>query len=377
MRSRLDLCDEALPRRRALEIASKRIIRKMAQSRRPTPKTPRVAPLPGEFELIARLKAVLDSASPSLAGTPEPVLGIGDDAAAARRGKLIDLYTTDTLVDGVHFRRGQAPWPDLGWKAVAVNQSDIAAMGGTPLYALVTLGLPPDTVARDIEDLYRGMVSAFAEHGGRCIGGDIVRSPVLFITIALTGESATRGGRPVLLKRDAAQPGDLIAVTGPLGSSGGGLRALESGLRGRGYTALINAHFRPVPRIADGQALVRAGVRAAMDISDGLVADLEKLMSASGTSATIDAALIPTLPALKRAFPDDWLQLALGGGEDYELIFTAPPSVCRRAVRAIGPRAAVIGRVELAAGRQVGRVTVHDREGRAIDVPQRGWDHLS
>jgi thiamine-monophosphate kinase len=351
-----------------------------------------------EFDLIARLKAVLDKGAPTgPLAPPLPVIGIGDDAAAVRRGKLVDLYTTDTLVDGTHFRSGQVAWSDLGWKAMAVNQSDIAAMGGQPLYALVTLGLPPGFNDDHIAEIYRGIADACDRFGGRVAGGDIVRCPVLFVSIALTGAAvvpATRapGARPggghapnmnqqvpawdaALLRRDAAAPGDLIAVTGPLGSSAGGLRALALGINSPDGDALKAAHFRPQPRVREGVMLAKRGVSAAMDISDGLVADLEKMAAMSKVGARISLDRVPVDPALVRAFPDEWRQLALGGGEDYELLFTAPLSVMEAVLPELGPRAAIIGEVTRAPARGGPVVIVTDSTGARVPVAHAGWDH--
>ncbi len=353
-------------------------------------------PSVGEFELIVRLKAVLDASQDGGPGVPQAIIGIGDDAAAVRRGSLTDLYTTDTLVDGTHFRSGEISWRDLGWKSMAVNQSDIAAMGGRPLYALITLGLPVDSRPQDIEEMYRGIADACNRYGGRVVGGDIVRSPVLFVTVALTGEAAvlastaadararangaapqSRGGNTgaALLRRDAARPGDLVAVTGPLGSSGGGLRALALGLRSPEVERLVRAHFHPEPRVPEGVALAEHGVLCAMDVSDGLVADMGKIAQMSGVGAQIDAGKLPVDPALTSLFPNDWMETALGGGEDYELLFTAPGPVMTEAIAALGPRAAVIGEVitRPSAGAPVVEVI---SGGKHIEVPHAGWDHL-
>ena len=353
----------------------------------------------GEFELIARLQAVLDEARKDTrrVAPPPPIVDIGDDAAAVRRGKLVDIYTTDTMVDGVHFRRGQIPWNDLGWKAMASNQSDIAAMGGQPMYALVTLGITAGEYAEDLEEMYRGLSAAGNKYGGQVIGGDIVRSPVLFVTIALTGVAdvpasvaeearahAMKGAvrqpdvawEAALLKRSAAQPGDLIGVTGTVGSAAGGLAALDRGISGADAQLLIRSHFRPEPRVPEGSVLVRNGVLAAMDISDGLVADMGKIARMSKVSARIELDRIPIDPALKNLFPNEWAAMALGGGEDYELLFTAPPSLMRHVLLKLGRGAAVIGEIAEAAsdGRQA--VTVVDSHGQPVPVSHAGWDHL-
>jgi thiamine-monophosphate kinase len=344
--------------------------------------------------LIERLARELDTDAPDR----NLLVDIGDDAAVVRRGALADIYTTDTLVDGVHFVAGRIPWHELGWKSLAVNLSDIAAMGGRPLYSLVTLGVTQDARVTDLTELYRGLRAASAEFGGRVIGGDVVRSPVMFITMAMVGTAIKIAGRPVVLTRSAVRPGDQIAVTGVLGSSAGGLRLISEGRqRGRRSSlALVRAHNTPIPRVAEGRALVRAGVRAAMDVSDGLVADLGKLCAASNVRAVVTAERVPVANELRRAFPNDYLQLALGGGEDYELLFAAPPDVMELARGKVGPvGATVIGRAVAARGGAArgagstssngrpgqltgpaGAVRVVDREGREVPVQRAGWDHL-
>ena len=321
----------------------------------------------GEFALIRVLQEmVCDS------GLPSPMtLGIGDDAAAWRNPDSVELATTDTMVDGVHFLHDTLSWRDLGWKSLAVNISDIAAMGGLPLHALVTLGLKPETEVDDVKAMYDGMLSACREYGCAIAGGDIVRSPVNFVTISVVG--AAPGP---LLTRSAARPGDVVAVTGPLGCSGGGLRMrLDSlSLDGDLSAHLACAHDRPIPRVQEGQTLVHEGVQAAMDVSDGLVDDLGKLAAASGVGAVICASNVPVDGHLKKAFPHDYMQLALNGGEDYELLFTGPEDVVSAALAALGPSAAVIGRV--VEGRP-GEVRVLDVSGAELEISKRGWDHFT
>lgn len=327
----------------------------------------------GEFQLIARLARVLEGSRQE----PGVLVGIGDDTAVARRGSAADLYTTDTMVDGVHFRVGQIPWRDLGWKAMAVNLSDIAAMGGAPLYSLVTLGVSLELTQSSLVSMYRGMAEATARFGGGVVGGDVVRSPVLFVTVAMIGTASIVGRKPAVLLRSNARPGDLIAVTGKLGSSGGGLKAMELGLKGRAAGRLIQAHRKPVPRIEEGKKLVAAGICTAMDVSDGLVGDLRKLCEASAVSAVIDLDAIPVSPDLKTVFPHDYSSYALGGGEDYELLFTGSRAAMSRAEKALGPGGAtIIGRIVKPKSQGRSEVAVVDRDGRAVAVDRAGWDHL-
>ena len=301
----------------------------------------------------------------------------GDDTAAWQTGKATELFTTDTVVEGVHFTRETTPWRDLGWKCIASNVSDIAAMGGLPMYALVTLGLPPETEVSELEQLYEGMMEISNEHGVAIVGGDMVRSPVVFITIGLTGIHA---GQPML--RSTARPGDRVAVTGYLGSSGGGLRLML----GAGHDSNLSdqvseeaaeylrvCHRRPRPAVAEGRILSASGVVTAMDVSDGLADDLSKLCRSSGLSARIHAGQVPVHPLLKQAYPDDYLDLALGGGEDYLLLFTAPAEVMALVMPQLSQGAAVVG--ELLPG-EPGRVSVLDVDGSERPVSGAGWDHF-
>ena len=328
----------------------------------------------GEFGLIERLNTMViqqrrgpDNGS---AHGFRLLVDTGDDTAAWTSGSATELFTTDTVVEGVHFTRETTPWPDLGWKALASNISDIAAMGGLPLYALVTLGLPPDTEVADMEDLYRGMLEIGEEYGVAIIGGDMVRSPVAFITVALTG---VRQGNP--MQRGAAKVGDKVAVTGYVGSSGGGLKLMLEGLSAPAQAAdyLREAHRRPHPAVAEGQLLSQAGVLTAMDVSDGLADDLSKLCLASGVAARIHAGQVPAHPLLKQAFPDDYLDLALNGGEDYLLLFVAPESVMNEVIPALPEGAAVVGEIT---GGPAGQVTLVSTGGEETVVSRAGWDHF-
>ena len=321
----------------------------------------------GEFALISILREMVCAD-----GLPSPMtLGIGDDAAAWRNADSVELTTTDTMVEGVHFLHDALSWQDLGWKALAVNLSDIAAMGGLPLHALVTLGLKPDTEVDDVKKIYDGILSACREYGCTIAGGDIVRSPVTFVTMTVVGTATGH-----LLTRSAGRPGDVVAVTGPLGCSAGGLKAQLEGLAlGEDVKKrLSDAHNCPAPRIREGQTLVREGALTAMDISDGLIDDLSKLAAASGVGAVVCASRVPVDSCLKRAFPDDHLQLALNGGEDYELLFAGSEDVVARALEALSPSASVIGRL---VADHPGRVRVLDDNGEDIEIARRGWDHFT
>ena len=306
-------------------------------------------------------------------------LSIGDDAAAWEGPPGVRVLTTDTMVEGVHFALDRIGWRDLGWKSLAVNLSDIAAMGCEPLYAVVTLGLRGDLPMEGLDELYRGFVDACRACGGAVVGGDIVKSPVFFVTVALEGAAVSGPSgdeaRGTLLTRDSASPGDLVAVTGTLGCSAGGVRMLAKGVTVDLDTAghLRDAHVRPVPRISEGVTLARRGVVAAMDISDGLVDDLRKLCDASAVGATVRANQVPVDDILKRAFPDAWLSLALGGGEDYELLFTAPSHIVDGVATELDVPVSVIG--EIVDGPR--DVRVIDSRGEVVPVQLGGWDHFA
>jgi len=322
----------------------------------------------GEFGLIARIRKVLEEAGvPPPPGPDRLLLGIGDDAALWEAQAGLRAFTTDTLVMGTHFTPATLGWEDLGWKAMAVNQSDLAGMGARPTLALVTLGLTGEEPPEGLDALYRGMAQAGRAFGGAVVGGDVVRSPVLFVTVAMVGYLP---GPP--LRRDRARPGDRVAVTGPLGASAGGLHALLEGRPLPPDSPLLQAHRRPRPRVAEGVTLAGLGISCGMDISDGLLQDLGHIAEASGVAVEVEAERVPIHPALREADPARALEWALTGGEDYELLFTAPPALMERALQAV-PSACVIGRVVEG---PPGAVTVYDPTGRPLPLERRGWDHL-
>ena len=335
----------------------------------------------GEFELIEALANVIaEGSGAQVDGLAERGfrlrLSIGDDAAAWDATAGTTVLTTDTLVEGVHFDLEHIGWKDLGWKSMAVNLSDIAAMGCLPTFSTVTLGLRGDLPVRGLVEMYRGMRSACVRYGGAIVGGDVVRSPVFFVTVAMQGAAQALGdGCPVnLMPRTAASPGDLIAATGHLGCSAGGLRMMTRELTFDEVTRrhMKDAHNRPEPRVDEGTTLARAGATAAIDVSDGLLDDLGKLTKASSVDAVVQSHLVPVDEVLKKAYPDDWLELALGGGEDYELLFTAPVDVMETLVNTLDVPVTVIG--ETATG--TGEVRVVDQNGSPVEVGLTGWDHF-
>jgi thiamine-monophosphate kinase len=337
----------------------------------------------GEARLIEMLAKALDTDSAASPDRTDAVgvrlrLSIGDDAAAWDGPAGGRVLTTDTMVDGVHFNLEWISWADLGWKSVAANLSDIAAMGCAPLYSVITLGLRGDQAVEGLVEMYRGMSEVCRRYGGAIVGGDVVRSPVFFVGVAMVGVTPVpKEGEPSgqhILTRGAARVGDKIAVTGRLGCSAGGLRMMLQDLSFDEATAshLVNAHHRPAPRVAEGMLLAGHGVAAAIDVSDGLVDDLGKLCKASGVGARIHSDMVPADEFLRRAFARDWLSLALSGGEDYELLFTAPPQIMDVAESLLEVPVSVIGDVTDGPP----DVTVLDEGGADIPIERGGWDHF-
>lgn len=319
----------------------------------------------GEFALIQRLAEALGQKGP-----PELVVGIGDDAAVWRAGGSYLVATTDTLVEGVHFVAGTVPWSDLGWKALAVNVSDIAAMGARPVFALVTLALPPNTPVASVDALYGGLRDCAGRFGVTIAGGDIVRAPQVSLTVALLGQAETRRGRPLLLLRSGARPGDTIAVTGSLGEAAAGLRLLRQGVSpGDPRTA---AQLRPDPPLGLAQRAARLGVACGIDISDGLLQDVAHVCRMSGLTAVLSAAAIPIGQTARQAFPAEALALASTGGEDYQMVFVAPRALVQRLRSSSTVALTEIG--EMTEGPP--EVRLLDEAGAELRFASTGWDHL-
>ncbi|HET8578757.1 MAG TPA: thiamine-phosphate kinase, partial [Methylomirabilota bacterium] len=284
----------------------------------------------GELGLIRRIRERVGGGGPSVQ------TGIGDDAAVLNLAPGAALLaTTDLVIEDVHFRRAWASPRDIGWKAMAVNLSDIAAMGGAPRWALVALALPDGTEPAEVDAFYEGMQEAAAPHGVVIVGGDTSASRVGWvINVTVLGEHT---GSPRL--RSAAKPGDAVAVTGSLGRAAGGLAVLEMGrqrARGAGIAApewetLTTAHLRPTARIDEGRWLGAApGVHAMIDCSDGLSTDLGHICRESGVGARVMLDRLPVAAetrAAAAAAGADALRWAVAGGEDYELLLTCDPSV--------------------------------------------------
>ena len=319
----------------------------------------------GEFGLIDLIKKMAGGG-----GDKRLLVGIGDDAAAWRGDGSIQLATVDSFIQDVHFPSGLASWKELGWKALAVNLSDIAAMGGLPRYVLVSLALPDNTEVNDVTALYSGILGLAKQFGVAIIGGDISRAPLVVITIAVFGSSQKKQ----ILSRSTAKPGELVAVTGYLGAAAAGLEMLTKGLRfdPEATASFRNAFLHPIPRIAEGQLLVAQGVKTAIDLSDGLVSDLNQVCKASQVGARVEVERVPVEPRVKAEFGEKALELALGGGEDYELLFTGRAKVIERVKRKAACPITVVG--EIVAGDK--GVTLVDSQGEPVNLVSRGWEHF-
>lgn len=331
----------------------------------------------GEFGLIAALSRITSAATnEKWQSLRQITVGMGDDAAVWKTENPFQIATVDSMVEGIHFTLKTITWRELGWKSLAVNLSDIAAMGGVPLYAFVSIGLPADTLVEDVTALYEGMTELASMHEVAVAGGDTVTSPVVFISVTVIGRASNDEGR--VLTRSAAQPGDKVAVTGELGASAAGLRMLLEGRKfpARATAELRRAHDAPTPRLAEGRKLVSLGVKAGMDISDGLIGDLTHICDMSRVSARVDVDRVPVSRAVTRCFGERARGFALSGGEDYELLFTAPARIMARAEKTLGCPVSVVGEI-IPSGRRKPRVHLVNGHGDVVDLKHKGWDHFS
>jgi thiamine-monophosphate kinase len=329
-----------------------------------------------EDELIQAVSRLLSGSEPGI------VVGLGDDAAVVEPGTGHLVLTTDLLAEGVHFERGSISARDLGAKAITVNVSDIAAMSASPRWALVAMGVPRDVDAAWVMELYGGMRDACAEYALALVGGDTNRADLIVLSVAVVGEVAP--GRAVL--RSGARVGDRIVVTGSLGAAAGGLALsrLDPGQAGDALSqpwgrALVEALERPIARVGEAQVLARAGATAMMDLSDGLARDLFRLCEASGVGGRVDLGAVPVSDALRSGadlLEVDPLELAVAGGEDYELLATMPfdgVEVARGELwGGLGVNLSEVGEVTEGPG----LVTV-DAEGRETAFEPVGWDHFA
>lgn len=326
----------------------------------------------GEFALIEAIRRNFPPAPPD-------EIWSGDDAAVLQPWPGPTVFTTDALVESVDFDLAYCPPASVGFKAIAVNASDVAAMGGHSRRAVATLALPASTPIEIVDGIAQGLARACEETGVDLVGGDLSSAREISLTIAMLGyvETApvTRGG---------ASPGDVICVTGALGGAAGGLRILKAGLAGHeleddgpALSRLVTRQLEPTPRVKEGPAIGSLGATAMIDISDGMLADLEHVLDASGAGCRIDPEAVPVDPdlgVLVRTLSNektDPLELALTGGEDFELLFTiaaAREDEFRSALNEMGTPMTVIG-----------EITVSEREVGDRNLEEwssKGWQHL-
>jgi thiamine-monophosphate kinase len=318
----------------------------------------------GEFGLIQRLVG-------RFAGAPGVIVGPGDDCAVISLGHHYALATADMLVEGRHFDLRWSDPVDVGFKALSCNVSDVAAMGGKPLFALVSLGAPADTSVTLLEQLYSGIAEAAVEFGVAIIGGDTVASDVLTISVALLGEPTEDG--PVL--RSAAMPGDALCVTGELGAAAAAVKLLRAGEQDQRALELLarvptlaDAHRRGRARVREGIAAAHAVAHAMIDISDGLLQDVGHICDASGVGVAIDSTAIPVAAGVADAA--ELLGVsnpALDGGDDYELAIAIDAALVEALRGAMHPT-------------PLSMIGVFTQEpGMRIDgapVSAVGWDHF-
>ncbi len=303
--------------------------------------------------------------------SPEVIKGIGDDCAVVEAGDRWFLFTKDALVEGVHFSLAYFSPYFLGRKLAAVNLSDIAAMGGRPRFAFLTLALPRAPEKSFLEEFFKGLTEKLASYGALLLGGDTVRNPGhLFLDLALVGESPPGA----VIFREGAQAGDLLFVSRALGASAAALELLSQGKSPP--EAWLKAHLDPEPEIELGRILAEEGLaRAMLDLSDGLLLDLARLCRANRVGAELYAEAIPLavkpFPGLSR--PP--LAYALSGGEDFALLWATPPEKGR----ALEARLAALGRKVYLIGRllpQEEEIWWHRPDGGRERLSPRGFDHF-
>jgi thiamine-monophosphate kinase len=328
----------------------------------------------GEFPLIERLEGIIAVERSDI------IIGIGDDVAVlADTDEEFLLATVDSQVERVHFLRHEISPHQLGRRALAINLSDIAAMGGRPQVALVSLALPADTEVTWMEDLYRGLREEADRYGTAVVGGNIARSPGgVFIDVCVLG----RVRHEHLLRRSGARPGDQVLVTGQLGQAGAGLKLLldpDLSVEASDRDLLLTHLLTPTPRVTEAAAIAHAGLATAMiDISDGLSSDVGHICERSQVGVRIWAERLPISAAVRHVAEltstPPW-QLALASGEDYELCFTAPPEAVEKLMAAVDETNTPVTMVgEILPAEQDRRLVLPD--GQEVRLEPSGWQHF-
>ena len=325
----------------------------------------------GEFRVISSIRSDLKDFQ------KEVIVGIGDDTAAIEvSGTKLLLFTSDSLVEDIHFKWDYTSPFQVGWKALVVNISDIAAVGGNPTYCLVSLALPSDTERNLVREVYRGLKKAASKYRVGIVGGDTVRAPSFIITVSLLGEVK----RENIVLRSGAKPGDLIYVTGQLGSSGAGLACLKAPngkVKPKIRQFLIKKHLIPSPRLVEGQKIASSQIATSMiDLSDGLASDLHRLTEESKVGAVLWEDEFPTALAteqLAKVMGKSLLEWVLYGGEDYELLFTVLPNKRKKIEQTLGFPHTLIGEI---VDRDQG-IYLKKRGGNRTKIEDGGYNHFS
>ena len=311
----------------------------------------RIKDIEGEFKLIDRVTR-----------RGGAVVGVGDDAAvlAYTKGRYL-LFTTDMLCEDDHFKREWYTPRQIGLKAMESNVSDIAAMGGLPTYAVISLSLAPETTVEFIEGFYKGLYESADRHKVKIVGGDMTHASIMVVNVALLGEVE----KSMLCLRSGARVGDLICVTGDLGKSQAGLELLKSGAVGN-----VTGHLEPKCRLKEARKIAKYA-NAMIDVSDGLASEVNHICEMSKSGAIIFKDLIPLSKATRKSAKTlgiDPYQWALSGGEDYELVFTIPPQDLKR-IRIDCP-ISVVGKIL----QKKKGMTIYD--GRERKPLKGGYDHF-
>ncbi len=325
--------------------------------------------------MINELSALrlIEEQFPSAIGCVE--VGIGDDSAALRvsPGRLL-LATTDCQVEDVHFQKAYITPEGLARRSVAVSVSDVGAMGGVPKFILASLGFSGEEDEAFLMKLVEGFRLSEKEFGVKLVGGNLSSSEKLFLDVTTLGEVEPEN----LVRRSGASPGDVIYVSGTLGDSALGLKLLEDGRTSDEYPCLIGRHLNPEPRLALGRRLALSGAATSMiDVSDGLTLDLARITVEQGVGARIDLDRIPVSDEYKErvaGYADEFFAYALGGGEDYELLFTSSPGR-RDDVREISAALDILI-TEIGEVVSGPAVSVIDRDGREVSVSRKGFIHF-
>lgn len=321
----------------------------------------------GEINLIKHLQNTISYSHPNI------IVGIGDDAAIIKNSfdKCL-VVTTDALVEGIHFNLKTFTPYQIGWKSVASNLSDIAAMGANPKYLLISMGLPEDLTLSFWDEIYRGIKKLSSNYEVCVIGGDTVKSPKLFINITLLGEVAKDG----YITRRGAKIGEKLVVTGYLGNSQAGLSILEHNihLNKEAKKFLVNKHLLPQPKIKEGLIISKNKLASCMiDISDGLSSELYRLKEENEVGFRIFEEKLPCSPALKlfcENFNTSFVEIILSGGEDYELLFTCEESKLK-ILQEAEINFFVIGEVI-----SEKEIKIINKEGKAKIIEKSGYEHF-